>query len=493
MQDKQLEPLDNLILSYACPVDWSSMEGDERERHCKQCSKTVFNISDLSKKEANEYLQQRSNASHCVKFYLRSDGTITTDDCPRILRPVRNTARFIGRVASGLVGVLIYSVSNFVPLLAKVNDDSKPTSAASIFKNRIDIDLHPKLMFGQTCSDETKDNLKLLFNLNPTNQEEAELLNKIPKDILLAKELQLEPIEKLSTFYEKSNQSDRYFLAQLIKTNIVLSDPTKLVSEIELEQLEKLQLRATDFIVAEADKQLKGGNKKEAEKLIIYSLRLGECGKYMANRKIVYPVKNNRWRISTDVSSVSPVMYRQTLKRVISIIAQLEPDSVLSHPEIEKIELRTKGESAFSTVSKMQQKASPEEMKPEFYKKELSQCPIVVIVKPARKSFTSESEEGLPLRQDCLEVSEVLKAPESFRKSLEQTKFLQGNYNLPEEPPTPVISIHLSHRYREYILLIKSSEKKESSPPYLHCNFGSAVNRTEKTESIFKKWIEQKR
>lgn len=53
MKEERLEPLDNLILSYSCPINWESMEGNERERFCKQCSKTVFNISDLSKKEAD--------------------------------------------------------------------------------------------------------------------------------------------------------------------------------------------------------------------------------------------------------------------------------------------------------------------------------------------------------------------------------------------------------------------------------------------------------
>lgn len=87
-------PLDSLMLSFSCPVLWDSMEGDERERLCRQCDKKVYNISQMSKKEAEELLQSSvEGAKKCVKFYQRKDGTITTDECPQFLRPVRDQYR----------------------------------------------------------------------------------------------------------------------------------------------------------------------------------------------------------------------------------------------------------------------------------------------------------------------------------------------------------------------------------------------------------------
>ncbi|MCW5821849.1 MAG: dienelactone hydrolase family protein [Cyanobacteria bacterium TGS_CYA1] len=133
---KTYNPLDNLILSYHCPVDWNSMDGNERERFCKQCSKTVFNISDLSRKQANEYLQQRSNEPHCVKFYLRSDGTITTDDCPRIIRPLRNASLKVIERASLFISLIFISICNLLPTHAqpkKVDPSKSPFSMPNPF------------------------------------------------------------------------------------------------------------------------------------------------------------------------------------------------------------------------------------------------------------------------------------------------------------------------------------------------------------------------
>lgn len=95
MKEVDSDPLSNLVLSYPCPINWESMEGDERERFCKKCSKNVFNITDMSKAEANKFLQERTDTGLCVQFYLRPDGTIKTDNCPRIIRPLRDTANSI--------------------------------------------------------------------------------------------------------------------------------------------------------------------------------------------------------------------------------------------------------------------------------------------------------------------------------------------------------------------------------------------------------------
>ncbi len=110
---KEKSPLDSLILTYPCPINWDTMDGNERERLCKQCDKKVYNISDMSRKEAEEILRTKSDGTrNCIKFYQRADGTITTDECPGFLRPVRNQFRFLKKVISTIVAFMAASLTH---------------------------------------------------------------------------------------------------------------------------------------------------------------------------------------------------------------------------------------------------------------------------------------------------------------------------------------------------------------------------------------------
>lgn len=71
----------------------------ERARFCSACSKNVYNISDMTKNEAEAFLRQKG-ASVCLRFYRRSDGTIMTDDCPVGLRRLRDRYRKLARLVS---------------------------------------------------------------------------------------------------------------------------------------------------------------------------------------------------------------------------------------------------------------------------------------------------------------------------------------------------------------------------------------------------------
>lgn len=67
------------------------MSGGEQKRFCGQCSKNVYNISRMTKDEA-ESLLRGGNA--CIRLYRRKDGTIITEDCPVALRKLRDGARY---------------------------------------------------------------------------------------------------------------------------------------------------------------------------------------------------------------------------------------------------------------------------------------------------------------------------------------------------------------------------------------------------------------
>ena len=107
MKKKQSKNLiDNLAVSSPCSISWDSMVGNDRERNCSGCNKIVYNISDMTKTEAERFLRDNSTAE-CVKFRRRFDGTIVTDDCPRALQVVRDRCKMAAKVVFGMFAFCI--------------------------------------------------------------------------------------------------------------------------------------------------------------------------------------------------------------------------------------------------------------------------------------------------------------------------------------------------------------------------------------------------
>jgi len=107
--------LQNIRIASPCPASWEQMAGDERVRHCSECKLNVYNLSAMTRVEAEELLQRREGRL-CVRYYRRKDGTILTQDCPRGLRAA---AQRLTRIASAALAALM-SVS-----LAAAQTDSK--------------------------------------------------------------------------------------------------------------------------------------------------------------------------------------------------------------------------------------------------------------------------------------------------------------------------------------------------------------------------------
>jgi hypothetical protein len=100
-------PLDSLYIASPCEADWNAMSGNERVRMCSLCSKNVYNVSDMTKVEAESFLR-KNGVSECVGFFRRSDGTIMTDDCPIALRKIRNSLKFVARAVASAVALVFY-------------------------------------------------------------------------------------------------------------------------------------------------------------------------------------------------------------------------------------------------------------------------------------------------------------------------------------------------------------------------------------------------
>src|SRR6478609_4004463 len=69
--------LDHVRIAAPCEADWDSMFGDERVRFCAQCNLNVYNLSEMTKSDA-ELLVARTEGRLCVRFYRRTDGSILT-------------------------------------------------------------------------------------------------------------------------------------------------------------------------------------------------------------------------------------------------------------------------------------------------------------------------------------------------------------------------------------------------------------------------------
>ena len=70
---KFTNPLDGVRVAAPCRADWEKMAGDERMRYCGQCSLHVYNLSGMTRKEA-EALVANTEGSLCVRFYRRAEG-----------------------------------------------------------------------------------------------------------------------------------------------------------------------------------------------------------------------------------------------------------------------------------------------------------------------------------------------------------------------------------------------------------------------------------
>ena len=97
--------LEDIRIASPCNASWDAMTGDDRVRFCGSCQKNVFNLSNMSRDDA-EALIEKTEGRVCVRFYRRRDGTVLTQDCPVGLRAVRRRLALIGAGLAAGLGVI---------------------------------------------------------------------------------------------------------------------------------------------------------------------------------------------------------------------------------------------------------------------------------------------------------------------------------------------------------------------------------------------------
>ena len=85
-----------------CSANWDEMFGNERVRFCAQCDLNVYNLSAMSRQEA-ESLITSTEGRLCVRFFRRKDGSILTDNCPVGLRALK---RRMSRIKQSIVAAV---------------------------------------------------------------------------------------------------------------------------------------------------------------------------------------------------------------------------------------------------------------------------------------------------------------------------------------------------------------------------------------------------
>lgn len=118
---KFTNPLENVKIASPCSADWNEMYGNEQKRFCGDCKLNVYNLSGMSRTEA-EALIMSAEGRLCVRFYRRADGSVMTNDCPVGWAGVKHRARVFTTAAASLL-VAIFTGVFFVSLFT-----SKKTS-----------------------------------------------------------------------------------------------------------------------------------------------------------------------------------------------------------------------------------------------------------------------------------------------------------------------------------------------------------------------------
>lgn len=109
--------LKHVQVAAPCKADWSQMMGSERVRFCGQCSLNVYNLSGMSRADA-EALIARTEGRLCVRFYRRADGSIITGDCPVGLRAIQRRVSYLAKaiIATAFTFMASIGLQSLIPV-----------------------------------------------------------------------------------------------------------------------------------------------------------------------------------------------------------------------------------------------------------------------------------------------------------------------------------------------------------------------------------------
>jgi len=129
LQKKRALPmLDRMSIASPCSANWSDMVGDEKSRYCGKCEKNVYNLSAMTREEA-ELTILGKGGDLCVRLFQRADGTVLTQDCPVGVRRKRLRLAGVLAIGSTLAGA---SAALFAQAADEVLSDDPEAIAAVV-------------------------------------------------------------------------------------------------------------------------------------------------------------------------------------------------------------------------------------------------------------------------------------------------------------------------------------------------------------------------
>ncbi len=97
--------LDQIQIASPCTQDWDAMTGDARRRYCGECRLHVHDLSEMTRREAEELLRG-ADGRVCVRLYRRPDGRVLTKDCVTVRERLQRRLRRL-RVAAAALFALV--------------------------------------------------------------------------------------------------------------------------------------------------------------------------------------------------------------------------------------------------------------------------------------------------------------------------------------------------------------------------------------------------
>lgn len=137
--------IDRLRIATPCPISWEQMSGDNCVRFCDHCQLNVYNISALSRGEA-EKLIASTEGRLCARLFRRADGTVLTKDCPVGLRALRR--RVAKRTAAIFAAIVSLSAVAFGQHGSSKNGKTGCTPQTKITRTDATSDPHGKVLSG---------------------------------------------------------------------------------------------------------------------------------------------------------------------------------------------------------------------------------------------------------------------------------------------------------------------------------------------------------
>ena len=123
-------PLDHIKIASPCSADWDEMRGDNRKRYCSHCKLNVYNLSEMTRREAENLLFE-TEGKMCVRLYKRKDGTVITQDCPVGWQAIKQK---VSQVATAGFGLIVGFFSGVFSVSQMKFDNSELLESVSVEK-----------------------------------------------------------------------------------------------------------------------------------------------------------------------------------------------------------------------------------------------------------------------------------------------------------------------------------------------------------------------